>query len=284
MDTVTPDGATDTDAYGTSPVKRSRATKAEMELVRENQPATVRNIYYRAVVAGIVSKNDAGYRKVQRDLVEMRRAGELPFDWIVDNTRWMRKGDSYDGPADALERVATFYRRSLWSDAPRRVEVWCESDSIAGVLGEVTHRWDVPLFPTRGFSSVSFTYSSAQSMNADGRPVTIYYVGDHDPAGLTIETSLAAGLAEHLAVPFEFFRLAVTWEQVEAGNLPGTRPKRVYGYPLAVEAEAMPAPELRRLLDEAIRSHIDQRRLAILLEAERSERELLQSIAKGLAA
>ena len=278
--------------YGTSPVKRTRATKAEMaqrrarlyELARDDQPATVRNIYYRATVDGTVAKTDSGYRKVQRDLVELRRAGALPFEWIVDHTRWMRKGESFDGVAQALEQVASFYRRDLWSDAPRRVEVWCESDSIAGVVGLVTERWNVPLFPTRGFSSVSFTYSSAQSMNEDGRPVTIYFIGDHDPAGLAIEDSLATGLAEHLTVPFEFYRVAVTWEQVVAGNLPGTKPKKAYGYPLAVEAEAMPAPELRQLLDDAIRSHVDPHRLKVLLEAERSERELLRSIAEGLVA
>ena len=38
-----------------------------------------------------MEKTEAGYTKVQTDLVQMRRAGVLPYDWLADNTRWQRK-------------------------------------------------------------------------------------------------------------------------------------------------------------------------------------------------
>src|SRR5262245_6495188 len=34
---------------------------------------------------------EGGYRQVQNELANMRRQGELPYDWLADNTRWMRK-------------------------------------------------------------------------------------------------------------------------------------------------------------------------------------------------
>ena len=53
----------------TSPVKRARATRAEMrlrqdalaEIVREIQPCTVRQVFYQATVRGVVEKTEAGY-------------------------------------------------------------------------------------------------------------------------------------------------------------------------------------------------------------------------------
>ena len=55
------------------------------------RPMTVRQVFYQATVRGLVEKAEAGYAKVQADLVQMRLAGRLPYDWLADNTRWQRK-------------------------------------------------------------------------------------------------------------------------------------------------------------------------------------------------
>ena len=83
----------------TSPIKRRRATKAEVQhrrselydIVEAMQPMTVRQVFYQAAVRGLVEKTEDGYRKVQTDLVLMRRAGDLPYGWLADNTRWQRR-------------------------------------------------------------------------------------------------------------------------------------------------------------------------------------------------
>src|SRR5262249_21169669 len=85
--------------YEASPIRRTRATKAEVEARREalldiieaGRPMTVRQVFYQATVRGLVEKAESGYAKVQTDLTVMRRAGELPYDWLADNTRWQRK-------------------------------------------------------------------------------------------------------------------------------------------------------------------------------------------------
>ena len=64
-----------------SPIKRHRSTKAEvgarrealLDIVSEMQPMTVRQVFYQATVRNIVEKSEAGYTKVQTDLVQMRR-------------------------------------------------------------------------------------------------------------------------------------------------------------------------------------------------------------------
>ncbi len=270
---------------------KSRATRAEMadrksrlrELVAEGQPMSVRHAYYRAVVDGLVPKTEAGYAKVQRALATMRLEGEIPFPWITDNTRWMRKTDTYSDLGDMLAQAAQLYRRDLWSRANVRVECWCESDSIAGVIFEATDEWAVPLMPVKGFSSITFARSAAMEMNHVGMPVEIFYVGDHDPAGLDIERNLRQYLTEWLTVPLNFTRLGVTWDQVEELDLPGTTPKKSYGFPMAVEAEALPAPLLRELVHDAIAQHVDPHELEILQIAEEEERGILTQLVRAIS-
>ncbi len=80
----------------------------------------------------------------------MRRARELPFHWIADNTRWMRKPTTHDGLSDLLQDTAQLYRRSLWSNQSAYVEIWLEKDALSGVLYPITQEFDVPLMVTRG--------------------------------------------------------------------------------------------------------------------------------------
>ena len=109
--------------YVSSRLKRHRATKVEVErrraalfdIISGMKPMTVRQVFYQASVRGLVEKAESGYRKVQTDLTEMRRAGELPYDWLADNTRWQRKPISFDSIEGALEDTARFYRKNLWA-------------------------------------------------------------------------------------------------------------------------------------------------------------------------
>jgi hypothetical protein len=116
--------------YEASPIRRDRATKAEVEARREalldiieaGRPMTVRQVFYQATVRGLVEKAESGYGKIQTDLTIMRRAGELPYDWLPDNTRWQRKPRTFDSVEQALRDTAAFYRKSLWTDAGSYVD------------------------------------------------------------------------------------------------------------------------------------------------------------------
>jgi hypothetical protein len=260
------------------------------EIVSENQPTGIRFTYYAAVARGIVPKNDSGYRKVQLAILDMRRDGTIPWDWIVDTTRWMRKPTTWGSPEEALEEVASTYRRALWLNAPVTVEVWCESESVAGVLDPVTAKWDVPLYPIKGQTSDSFAWAAAQNYRNDPRDLVIYYVGDHDPAGYQIETNLQAKLIEHSGREIRWTRLACDAGDVERLDLAGTPPKqshyrnamtgeRVPWHGPAVEVEAIDPPLLRRWLDDWIERHTDPDALRVLQATEQREREILMRMA-----
>jgi hypothetical protein len=253
-----------------------------VELVEEHGPCSVRHVFYRAVVAEMpgITKNDSGYNKVQRAMLELRRAGAIPYAQIVDSTRWMRKLQTFNSIDAALLTTAWTYRRDLWNASDYRVEVWCESDSIASTIFYVTEEWDVALMVCRGFSSETFAYNAAENWReTESRQPVVLYVGDHDPAGLDIETTLKDQLAEFAEIEPWWYRLGVTWAQISELQLPGTNPKRDYGFPIAVEAEALPPSDLRNLVHDAIQEFVDHRQLAILREWEESERTVLFKMA-----
>lgn len=121
-----------------------------LEIVRDAQPATVRQIFYLASVRGAVTKDESGYDRVQGDLLAMRREGQLPYGWIVDYTRWQRRPVTFDSIDEALSDTAATYRKALWRDADSYVEIWLEKDALSGVVLPVTKKFDVPLMVARG--------------------------------------------------------------------------------------------------------------------------------------
>jgi len=279
----------------TAKTARRRRTNAEIRRLKDalltilerQHPCTVRQTFYLAETAGLIPKTEAGYDTVQRYLVQMRREDELPYHWLVDNTRWMRKPRSYSSLETALQLTAQHYRRAMWEDQPVYLECWCEKDAIAGVLYEVTSKWDVPLMVARGFSSVTFLHNAAEAIRDVAKPTLLYYFGDHDPSGLAVDRSIEAdlrGFAPDAEIHFE--RVAVLPSQISAWNLSSrptkasdSRSKGFHGR--SVEIEAIQPDRLRGLVRECIERHVDERALAVTLAAEKSERELLEQLCRA---
>lgn len=297
--------------YGASPI-RERRTRAEMDTIRhgiveilsEDNPMTVRQVFYQAVSRGLISKTEQEYKgTIGRLLLEMRRDGTIPYNYIADNTRWMRKPQTWDSLEDALTATARIYRRSLWSGR-ERVECWLEKEALAGVLMQETAKWDVPLMVTRGYPSESYVYEAADAivdafLSEPFQSTHIYYFGDYDPSGMDISRSTATKLVrftESLLQKrgekagwdcFYFERVAVTEDQIKELDLP-TRPTkqsdsraRDFGGE-SVEVDAIPSRQLRELLRECIERHVDQDELKRTLTIEHAERETLQAMARSL--
>lgn len=275
--------------YGTSPVKRQRRTQnaiAELRgslrgIVAKYKPMTVRQVYYQAVTRALIDKTENGYKTICRLLADMRREGELPYEWIADNTRWMRKPKTYSGLAGMLDYAQRTYRRSVWDDQDAYVEIWLEKEALAGVLYDVTARWDVPLMVTRGYPSISFIHSAADAITGLDKPVYLYYFGDHDPSGVDIPRTVEEGIRDLAPdVDLHFERVAVTVDQIAGLRLPtrptkssDTRSKNFVGD--SVEVDAIEPDSLRDLAEDSIVQHIDDQVLARMQAVEQAERETL---------
>lgn len=278
--------------------KRFRRTKSDMaylmnaliEIVEQEAPMTVRQVFYQAVTRKLIDKTEAEYKEtIVRLLADLRREGLIDWYNIVDNTRLIRRPATFDNVQEALKNTASLYRRAVFSDLDVYVEVWLEKEALAGVLVDVTWEYDVPLMTTRGYSSLSFLHAAAQQIERAydaGKEVYLYNFGDHDPSGVDIARQIQEGIAEFTDAPFEFERVAVTPMQIKAWDLPtrptkstDTRSRNFDGS--SVELDAITPRRLRELCRGAIERHIPDGHIETLKAAEASEKDIIRAFAKA---
>jgi hypothetical protein len=285
--------------YGTSPIKRRiRRTRTEIEaldaalveIVEEYKPVTVRQVFYQAVNRSLVPKDETrGYRVVQRRLVALRGEGEIPYGYIVDGTRYVHGHRRYNDLDEFATYAAGLYRKDYWANSEVNVEVWLEKDALKGVLiPTVVNECGLGLHVTRGFASITYLQEAAEQIEADERPTYVYVLTDFDPSGVVIAEKVEEELtarAPYSEIAVE--RLAVNREQIDRWNLP-TRPtkttdaraskfRRIHGTD-SVELDAIPPDELRRLVRDAIDSHMEPGHLELFKMVEQEERKALKSI------
>lgn len=282
--------------YQASRVKRRRATKADMRAREEflleyafrHEPVTVRQLFYAAVVAGVtgIEKSEQGYAKVQAQVLDLRRRGALPYDYIADASRLMRKPRSFDNYQTALAAVAEGYRRAVWQDSAYQPEIWIEKSALSGVIYPVTAEFDVPLMATRGYTSETFAYDAVRQLQGSGQRLVALTLYDFDRSGHDAQASLAEKVTRfgaELGVEVEVHPLALNEEQ--ARDLPRRPAKRTtvadkrWPHSYAVELDALPPDNLRELVRGALSKFISIDALDDHLAYEDAERAHLRHLA-----
>ena len=249
-------------------------------ILSNDHPQSVRHVYYRVVsdVDAGVDKTEQGYNLVQRRCAALRRRGLVPYGWVSDATRRGFHVHTFEHGGDLIGSFASLYRVNVWESADTYVEVWTESRSMAGVIQDDCKRLGVSLYPAGGFTSLTLAHEAAEGIDAEakGRPVRIVYVGDFDPAGVLIDRDIIQKLRGHLPnLDIQEVRIAVTADQ--AKDLP-SRPRKASErrrreIRRTVEAEAMPAAELRAMLCSTVEGFLPAGALTSVQAAEESERE-----------
>lgn len=164
---------------GLSPrARRGRAQKsldlikAMHDVAEAAQPITGRGVGYKLFTASLIpsmSRNDM--QRVYRLLKEAREEGEIPWEWIVDETRSLERVQTWDNPAAYARCVERSYRRDFWNEQPQRVEVWSEKGTIRGVLRPVLDQYGVGFRVMHGFGSATAVYDVAE--DDDGRNLQV---------------------------------------------------------------------------------------------------------------
>jgi hypothetical protein len=220
---------------------------------------TVRGVFYQLETLGIVPKTIGGYRSVQQQVLKMRRAGLLDWDFIADGTRWTRRATTYDSAEDALKTTIRTYRQNLWRSQDVRIEVWLEKDALADVIFPVTDEWQVDLMVSRGQTSDTYAHAAARETTRAyeaGIETIIYTLYDSDSYGRSAAEQIAEKIELYSGVPITCELLAVTDHQISLWNLP-TRPDKNDGREV-VELDAIPPDKLTRLVHNVIALHVDQ--------------------------
>jgi hypothetical protein len=286
---------------GTSPI-RLRRRKRDIEAVcaaikdvlHADHPQTVRQVFYQLVVRGVVEKTHVEYKAtVCRLLADMRLADDVPWDWIIDETRQGTVTRTFNNVEDCLRETARGYRRSALNNSDVYIEIWSEKQALAGIIWEAASEYDVPVMVSKGMPSLTQVYGSAGSIiraAKAGKQSYIYQFGDHDPTGCLIIKIIEKHLRYfcnkyncHLLPIIE--RIALTPEQVTRFRLPTHFTKREGNHHArkfegdSVELDALPSRILRQLVTDCIERHITPQQLSVLRAAEESETELIEQLA-----
>jgi hypothetical protein len=246
-------------------------------------PMTVRQVFYRLVGEYGYDKTELAYKRLAELLVKARRSQLIGFSSIRDDGTVEKGGDGWlsrESFWQTIRHTADHFRLDRQGGQPQRIEVWCEAAGMAPMLAQMTHEWSVPVYSTGGFSSVTVTYETAQRY-LTGRPTVMLHVGDYDPSGESIFTSMTDDITSflyghHCYDQFTPVRVALTQEQVDEHDLPTAPPKRsdsrsANWYGETTQAEALPPDLLAQIIQDAVREYIDEDVLAETLDQEATD-------------
>jgi hypothetical protein len=247
---------------------------------KKAQPITGRGIGYKLFTARLIpSMATNEMQKVYRLLRVAREKDDIPWQWIVDETRELERVSTWDDPEQYARAVARSYRRDFWNQQPVRVEVWSEKGTVRGMLQPVLDKYAVGFRVMHGFSSATTVYEVSQ--DDDGRVLKVLYVGDFDPSGMWMsEKDLPKRLSEYEGEHVELRRIALTREYGSGlPSFPATDKKKDPRYEWFVsnygdrcwELDAMDPNDLRDCVEREIVQLIEPvawRRCEIVNKAE----------------
>jgi hypothetical protein len=230
------------------------------------QPITGRGVGYKLFTQGLIPSMERNeMRRVYRLLLKAREQGDIPWDWIVDETREFERVATWDDPEQYARVVARSYRRDFWNQQPVRVEVWSEKGTVRGVLAPVLDEYAVGFRVLHGFSGATTINDVAQ--DDDGRLLIVFYVGDFDPSGMFMsEVDLPVRLSRYGGDHVRLIRIALTLEQLEGlQSFPAANKKKDPRYKWFVashgrhcwELDAMDPNDLRDCVEREIKALIE---------------------------
>jgi hypothetical protein len=255
-------------------------------LLRELNPMTLRQLHYAIFSRKEIpyDNTQADYKRLSRVTSMARRAyrewelydgdeSNLPKcwinpDWMIDETRDPEIVSVWKNASAYVDTVKRSYRRDNWQDQPRYCEVWSEKATIFGSIRPVAEELGITLRVLHGFGSTGMESQIGKHFENMKQDITVFYLGDHDPSGRVIPKDLHQRAQKAAGREFRMERLAIHPEDIRRFNPPpqiikdrdanAAQFREVYGHNApTVELDALPADELRRRVQRAVRGLID---------------------------
>lgn len=260
---------------------------AAIQVLTEHHPMTVRQVYYQLVSRQVIKNSRTQYQAVSNLLVEARKSGTIPWEWIEDRLRRPRSVSMWAGLSDFAKTAERAYRLDVWTTQPAYVEVWLEKDALSGIFEDVLSAYGVTLNVGRGFDGWDSIRNAADRYYGwqaeEGRDIFVLYFGDFDPSGEDMVRSLRERIG-YFEVQPEIIKCALTMEDIKWYRLPPDFAKKTDSRAAAfiakhgdisVELDALPADVLKNRLVTEVESHLDMVALNQVRERESTERERL---------
>ncbi len=285
--------------------KNTTLLAAAINVLEEEHPCTLRQLFYRLVSAGELPNAQTAYQRLGKLMTRARESGLVDRRHIVDHVRATMKPGSWSGLQDFGDTVRNAYRKDFWASLDHYVAVFVEKDAVAGTIQPVTYEHNVSLHVCRGYASVSFVGEIADDWSLIEKPIHAYYLGDFDPSGFDIERDLKEKLSRYSdksvyetdqyhvsdrnhiwwtrlgVLPTDFAEFDLIRLPIKSKDSRASGFRENYG-DAGAEIDAIPPTELRRRVTDAISNHIDVERWNSLLQVEAAERATMRTVLASL--
>jgi len=160
-----------------------------------------------------------------------------------------------------------------------------EKEALSPIIWDIAKKYNVPVFPTKGFSSWSMFVEDIKELVEYFRrdkKLIVLVLSDLDPSGKHIENDYVNKfdfMFRELGfkMPDVIEKIALTRKQVEKYNLPAVKKEYKNKGVLDIwELDALNPRDLRSVVKEAIEKHIDLEQMHKDIETEAKEKENLQ--------
>jgi hypothetical protein len=272
--------------------KTEALLQVALEVLQANNPMTVRQVYYQLVSRQVIKNNRSQYQAVSNALVEARKDGTIPWEWIEDRLRRPRRVSMWNGLPDFADTARRAYRRNVWGSQPAYVEMWLEKDAISGIFEDALNRYGVTLNVGRGYDGWDSIHNAAcRFLNKSEKGVhsTVLYFGDFDPSGEDMVRSLKERLEQLGAAP-DIRKCALSPDDVERYQLPPDFAKKTDSRSarfiakhgdISVELDALPLDVLRSRIVEEVEQCLDLKALENVRRMEERDRQrLIRALAR----
>lgn len=226
---------------------------------------------------GFVYQNDKrSVGALSRMLTRLRLNGEVPWEWIIDETRpvgrWQTWRDAAEFLGVKMNRLYTGFARDLMQSQSAHYEIIIEKLTVKGFIDKVAMRYTIPTATLRGNSGIDARYQIAQRHLVSGKQgLVLFVLTDCDPTGDEICTSTLRSLRDEFCLPnVRGIRVAMTHAQADEQGISqsadvmlakesSVTPKfiKLHGRGDCYELEAVSPEILCQWLDDAIRATID---------------------------
>jgi len=263
---------------------------------------TNRQLYYQLVAADYIPNAQEVYKRICVFLTDARYAGLIDWDALEDRGRVPEMHAEWENVKGLVNSAVASYRLPRWKDQENYVELYCEKQAMESVLKPVADKYHIFFGCNKGYSSAATMYSLAQRIKdklGEGKHVTVFYLGDHDPSGLDmvrdIETRLeefcTKGLDDY-GFDVEIIPVALNMEQIKQYKCPPNPTKitdsRAKAYirrfgTSSWELDSLNPKVLQELTAKAIQSRMDVEKYNAWMKKEKRQIEKLQDYADEMS-
>lgn len=261
----------------------------------EGYTMTLRQLHYQFVQLNIYKNTKQNYERLGYVLDQGRRAGLIDWSAIEDRGRSLIRIENYPDPKTFMDKVRQWYAEDLWRHQNVYIEFWVEKEALSGVIERPCNHYRVPYFACKGYPSSSELYLAGRRFRRQlnkGKDCTIFYLGDHDPAGLDMTRNVEVQVNAFARAygDIKVVRLALNMDQIQRlGLAPNAAlssrdsktPKYIedYGTTEVWELDALSPAQIDRLIRDAIVGIIpDMEAYERDLAAETLNRKILENI------